>query len=105
MKIDSITIYRIAIPLLQPWRTAYGENDVNETVLIKMTSECLVGWGEAAPLESPTYCAEWAAGAYCLVHDWLAPRLVNQEIDSGEQLHEKLAGFKGNKFAKASLDL
>jgi O-succinylbenzoate synthase len=105
MRIDSISIYRVAMPLLCPWRTAYGESKVSETVLVKMRSADLTGWGEAAPLDSPIYGVEWTAGAYSLVRDWLAPRLLNQEIESGQALQGKLAEFKGNRFAKASLDL
>lgn len=105
MKIDTITIYRVALPLLYPWRTAYGESYVSETLLVKIESEGLVGWGEAAPLDSPIFGAEWTSGAYSLVRDWFAPRLLNQEIQSGEMLQAKLAEFKDNRFAKASLDL
>jgi O-succinylbenzoate synthase len=92
------------MPLLYPWRTAYGEDYVIESVLVKMSSGDLAGWGEASPLAAPNYSAEWAAGVYILVRDWLAPRLLNDEIESGDQLQESLTGFKGNYFAKASLD-
>src|ERR1700722_16250868 len=104
MKIDSIGIYRVAMPLVNPWRTAYGDDYVIESVLVRMDSDGLTGWGEATPLASPNYSAEWAAGVYILVRDWLAPRLGKEDIDSGEHLQERLAGFKGNNFAKASLD-
>ena len=104
MKIDGVTIYRVAMPLLYPWRTAYGEDYVIESVLVRMRSGELVGWGEATPLAAPQYSPEWAAGVFMLLRDWLAPLLLNQEIDSGEQLQQTLAAFKGNNFAKAALD-
>ena len=104
MRIDSIHVYRVAMPLLYPWRTAYGEDYVIESVLVRMGSGDLVGWGEATPLASPTYSPEWAAGVYILVRDWMAPRLLDQDIESADQLQEKLAMFKGNSFAKAALD-
>jgi len=104
MKIDFIQIYHVAMPLLYPWRTAYGDDYVIESVLVQMRSGGVMGWGEATPLASPNYSAEWAAGVYLLVRDWLAPRLIDQEIESAVQLQERLAGFKGNHFAKASLD-
>jgi O-succinylbenzoate synthase len=105
MKIDAIEIYRVAMPLIYPWRTAYGEDYAIESVLVKMRSGDLTGWGEATPLASPQYSPEWAAGVYILVRDWLGPRLLNEEIESGDQLQERLTGFKGNRFAKASLDM
>ena len=36
--------------------------------------------------------------------NWFAPQLVNQEIESADHLREELKFFKGNPFAKASLD-
>ena len=52
----------VAMPLISPWRTAYGEDSVIESVLVKMTSGDLAGWGETSPLAAPTYSPEWAAG-------------------------------------------
>jgi len=105
MRIDLIGIYRVAMPLVSPFRTACADGYVIESILVRMRSDGLIGWGEATPWDSPNYCAEWAAGAYILVRDWLAPRLLHQDIESGDQLQERLAQFKGNSFAKASLDL
>ncbi len=104
MIIDSIRIHRVRMPLLCPFRTAYGDGHAIESVLVEMTSGDLAGWGEATPWESPLYSAEWAAGVYILVRDWLAPRIVGHEIKSSGELQQNLAAFKGNTFAKACLD-
>lgn len=104
MTIDAIEIYRVAMPLIYPFRTAFGNDDCIESVLVKMVSGSRYGWGEAAPWRDPAYSSEWAAGAYMLVRDRLAPRLLGREIGSGQELQQALAGIKGNQFAKASLD-
>lgn len=105
MHIDSIELYRVAMPLIYPWRTAYGEDSVIESVLVKMTSGDHVGWGEASPLAAPTYSPEWAAGVFHVMKTWLAPRLVGQNIESGSQLQQALSLVKGNYFAKGGLDM
>jgi len=105
MRIDRIDLYRVAMPLLSPWRTAYGEDAVIESVLVQMTSAGQSGWGEASPLAAPTYSPEWAAGVFQVARDWLAPRLVGQDVTSGAQLQQLLALVKGNPFAKGGLDL
>src|SRR5262245_58836799 len=93
------------MPLVYPFRTAYGEDSVVQSVLVKMTSGQRCGWGESSPLAAPAYSPEWAAGIFAVTRRWLAPRLVGQEIASGEQLQQLLSCFKGNYFAKAGLDL
>lgn len=105
MYIDRIDLYHVAMPLISPWRTAYGEDAVIESVLVKMTSGDLAGWGETSPLASPTYSPEWAAGAFATAKSWLAPRVVGHRVSSGEQLQQLLSPTKGNYFAKAGLDL
>ncbi|MCI0681827.1 MAG: hypothetical protein L0Y71_06960 [Gemmataceae bacterium] len=64
MRIDRIDLYHVAMPLIYPWRTAYGDDHVIESVLVRMQSGDAVGWGETSPLAAPTYSPEWAAGVF-----------------------------------------
>ena len=105
MKIEAIELHRVAMPVIYPFRTAYGDGHVIESVLVRMSAEGVDGWGETTPWESPLYSPEWAGGVFALIRDWLAPRLLGREIDSGEALQQQLAPFKANPFAKAGLDL
>jgi o-succinylbenzoate synthase len=104
VRIDSIELFHVAMPLIYPWRTAYGEDAAIEGVMLRMRSGDLVAWGETAPFAAPCYSPEWAAGAFACLRDWLAPAVVGRMIDSGEQLQARIAHFKGNPFAKAALD-
>jgi o-succinylbenzoate synthase len=104
MRIDSVDLYHVAMPLIQPWRTAYGDDHVAESVVLRMKSGALEAWSESSPLAAPCYSAEWAGGVFTCVRDWLAPALVGQYIESGADLQQRLAHFKGNYFAKAALD-
>ena len=104
MKIDRIDLYHVAMPLIYPWKTAYGEDAAIHAVLCRMASGSLYGWGESAPFAAPCYSPEWAHGVVCVVRDWLAPAGIGQEVDSGDDLASRLAVYKGNPFAKAALD-
>ena len=92
------------MPLIYPWRTAYGEDSAIQTVLCCMTSGGIEGWGESAPLAGPLYSPEWASGVFSVCKHWLAPALVGNEISSGQELQDFLSIFKGNPFGKAALD-
>lgn len=104
MKITRIELYHVGMPLIYPWRTAYGEDAAIHAVLCRMCSGSLDAWGEAAPFAAPCYSPEWAGGAYAVAREWLAPALLGKDIASGEQLQAELSLFKGNPFAKAALD-
>ena len=92
------------MPLIYPWRTAYGEDSAIQTVLCCLTSGGIEGWGESAPLAGPLYSPEWASGVFSVCKHWLAPALVGNEISSGQELQDLLSIFKGNPFGKAALD-
>jgi O-succinylbenzoate synthase len=102
--IDRIDLYHVAMPLIYPWRTAYGEDAAIHSVLCRMSSGSVSGWGEASPLAAPCYSPEWGGGVFAVLKEWLAPAIVGQTIASGEALLQRLAHFKGNLFAKAALD-
>jgi O-succinylbenzoate synthase len=105
VKIDSISIYRVVMPLVYPFRTAFSDEENIESLFVKMTSGEREGWGESCPWRTPAYSSEWAASAFLTMREWLAPLLVDQDITSGDQLQQMLSGIKGNYFAKAGLDL
>jgi O-succinylbenzoate synthase len=104
MHISRIDLFHVAMPLIYPWRTAYGEDATIHSVLCQMTSGSRSAWGESSSLAAPCYSSEWAGGVFAVAKEWLAPALVGQSIASGEDLQSRLAHFKGNVFAKAALD-
>ena len=105
MKIDSIEIFRVAMPLVYPFRTAFGNDDTIESVLVRIMSDGIFGWGEASPWRLPAYSSEWAGGAFIAIRDFLAPTILGGEVSSGADLQGRLSGIKGNHFAKSALDL
>lgn len=104
MRIDRIELFHVAMPLIYPWKTAYGEDAAIHSVLCRMSSGSVDAWGEAAPFAAPCYSPEWAGGIFAVNRDWLAPALLGQEVTSGEELQQRIAVYKGNPFAKAVLD-
>ena len=104
MRIDRVELFHVAMPLISPWRTAYGEDSEIHSVLCRMTSGSLDAWGESSPLAAPCYSPEWGGGVFATVRDWLAPAVVGKEIRQGADLQRQLAPYKGNSFAKALLD-
>ncbi|MFW5692700.1 MAG: o-succinylbenzoate synthase [Thermoguttaceae bacterium] len=105
MKIDAIDIYHVAFPLKKPLKLREGSTERLETVLVRLRSGELAGWGEASPGAAPLFGGEFAAGAFAAIGDWFAPRLAGTAVDSGEDLQKRLEAFRGNSFAKGALDV
>ena len=104
MKIEAIDVYRVRMPLVYPFRTAFGNDEYIESILVRLCSEGKWGWGESSPWSSPGYSAECAETAFCIIRKFLAPLLLGERIVSGTQLQDLLSPVKANFFAKAALD-
>ena len=105
MRIDTIELYYVAMPLKYPWRTAYGEDWEIHSILVKAVSGDYEGWGETTPFFAPTYSPETAGSAFFLLKEVFGPTLVGEELDTADDLNKRLAMFKGNPFAKAGIEL
>ena len=104
MQINRFEIYHVAMPLLEPWRTAYGEDAAVESILVKACCGDYAVWSESAPFPAPCYSPEWAGGAFLLIRDRLAPALLGVPLDGPDDVTARLSIYKGNYFAKAALD-
>ena len=104
MRIDTIEVYYVVLPLIYPWRTAYGEDADIHSVLVRMISGEHEGWGETCPFYAPTYSPETAMSAFFLIKELFAPALVDQNVDSASELLDRLHHFKGNPFAKGGVE-
>ncbi|MFV1966031.1 MAG: o-succinylbenzoate synthase [Pirellulaceae bacterium] len=104
MRIDRVDLFHVAMPLVSPWRTAYGEDAAVHSVLCRIRSGSIDAWGESAPLAAPCYSPEWGGGVFAVVRDWLAPALLGADLSTSQELQRRLAIYKGNPFGKALLD-
>ena len=104
-RIDAVEIYRVRLPLVYPFRTAYGSDDSVGPVLVKLRSGQFHGWGEGQAFLFPTYCPEYSAGVFLVIKTVLARAIVGREIGSGDELQQAMSCFKGNPFAKGTIDM
>jgi O-succinylbenzoate synthase len=105
MKIDKMDVYYVTLPLIYPWRTAYGEDAAIHSVLVRMVSGGQEGFGETTPFYAPTYSPETASSAFFLIKEIFGPFVVGKEWASASALRDALAIFKGNPFAKAGIEI
>lgn len=105
MRIDSIDVYLVELPLRRALFGPASGLPTLQTVLVRLGSGSDAGWGEAAPGSAPLAYADWSAGTYAALKDWLGPAVVGRDVDSAESLESLLERFRGHRFAKAAIDL
>jgi O-succinylbenzoate synthase len=106
MKIDNITAYLVRIPLKTPFRFADSPIDHVDTVVVRISSGGVDGWGEVFAGNTPALTGEWSRGVFETINSCLLPLVRGvASISSAETLNELLLPVKGNRHAKASLDM
>ena len=105
MKIQSIEISEIQIPLVTPFRTALRTVEAVDDIVIRVVSDDgQVGYGEAPPTAVIT--GDTKGSIVAAIRDFIAPTLIGREVDDMDGLMQALHGsILKNTSAKAAVDM
>lgn len=109
MRIQSITLRRLNLPMREPFEAAYGvERDKDVIIVTVHTVAGAVGYAECVAMSGPFYTEESTGTAWLVMRDFLMHRLVGLEVTSLESLHRVRGCFtavRGHPMAKAALEM
>jgi O-succinylbenzoate synthase len=93
----------VALPLVRPFRTSFGEETEKACVLVRVETEDAVGWGECVAAPDPGFSEEFNGGVWLAIRDFLAPALFRAgDVGTGD-LDRVFGAVRGNRMAKATL--
>jgi O-succinylbenzoate synthase len=104
MKIDSIILREISMPLVRPFETSFGVTRDRRIVLAEIQSEGLSGWGECTAGEHPYFSEESTDTAWQVLVNELAPMLTSHAPEHGGECPRIFKRVRGNSMAKAALE-
>ena len=105
MRIDRVEMYRVCNPIKHPYTTAFGTQNAFNSVLVKLESEGIAGWGESSPWGGPFFSCYNDKGSFSIARDFIIPKILHREFDHPDELTELLTPLRGNEFAKAAFDV
>ena len=105
MRIDAIDVYWLKLPLAFVWKTSYADQHVTDTILVRMEGGGHHAWGESCPPYIPGYSADHTLAVYHTLREHMVPRIIGQEVETSQDILDRLAFIKGNQFARAALDI
>jgi o-succinylbenzoate synthase len=104
MRIDSIVLREIRMPLVEPFVTSFGETTDRRVLLAEINAEGLVGWGECVAGEHPYFSSESIDTAWVVLLQELAPMLASSPVEHGGDCPKIFKRVRGNPMAKAALE-
>ncbi len=105
MKITKLTLRHLRMPLRTPFETSFGRSESRDCILIEALAGDLVGYGECVADADPGYSYETVQTAWHIIRDFLAPAILNQDIETPHELQERLSFVRGHPMAKAGLEM
>jgi O-succinylbenzoate synthase len=105
MNIDSITLHRIRMPLLAPFTTSFATEIDRPCLIVEVSANGVVGYGECVAGDGPWYSYETIGTAQHVLTEWLAPRLLATEISDPNEVWDRFAPIRGHNMAKAALEM
>ena len=76
MSLFAVDVFLLSLPLVEPFVAAHGAMHHRDLTVVRVQAGEHIGWGECSALSSPTYTAEFAAGAYDVCSQRLAPMFI-----------------------------
>jgi O-succinylbenzoate synthase len=104
MKIKSVTLREIHMPLVHFFETSFGRVYSRRILLISVDADGVRGWGECVAGEDPFYSSEWIETAWPTIKHYLAPALLEADLSSGGDCPARFARVRGNRMAKGGLE-
>jgi O-succinylbenzoate synthase len=104
VKLTSVELLRLALPLVSPFRTSFGVQAVRELLLVHVTTPESEGWAECVAMGDPLYSSEYVDGAAHVLRHHLVPRLLTAEGLTAARVATVLHPVKGHRMAKAALE-
>ncbi|HEX9028595.1 MAG TPA: o-succinylbenzoate synthase [Anaerolineales bacterium] len=105
MRIDSAELRIIKLSLLHPFETSFGVQTERTIPILTLYGEGNEGYAEGVMEELPLFREEFIAGALPLIKDVFLPRIIGTTIQSPLEINQRLAGFRGNRMAKALVEM
>jgi O-succinylbenzoate synthase len=104
MKIESITLREIQMPLVHVFETSFGKTTMRRVILAEVHADGVVGWGECVAGEHPYYSDEAVGTAWFSLTEELGPALLGASIERAGDCQKLFARVRGHRMAKASLE-
>jgi O-succinylbenzoate synthase len=104
MKIETITLREIRMPLVHFFETSFGRVYSRRILLLTAGCEGVEGWGECVAGEDPYYSSEWIETAWATIKEYLAPAVLGRPLTAAHEVAGLMAKVRGHRMAKAAIE-
>jgi o-succinylbenzoate synthase len=105
IKVERIVLRHIKMPLMHFFETSFSRTYSRDIILVEAISQGISGWGEVTAGENPFYNEEWTDSIWPLLANYVAPRVLNAELDSASEVYPRLAHIRGHNMTRGGMEV
>lgn len=105
MKIESVELRQIRLPLKDAFTTSFGTETNRPCIIVTVQSDGLVGYGECVAGDGPWYSYETIGTAWQVMTEFLIPGLLGAPADDPDAVWAMFSRVRGHNMAKAALEM
>ncbi len=105
MTIERIEMALLKLPYVHFFETSFGRAFDRSFIIVKVFEDDRWGYGECVAEERPLYSGETTVTAWHILEDFLIPLVFEKKIVEPGVFHREAGIFRGNRMAKAGLEL
>ena len=105
MKIESVTLRRIKIPLNEPFTPSFGSITDKDLLIVEVHTNSATGYGDDPALSLPIYNEETVASGELVLKEFLLPLLKRnlKTVDDPFDVAKVFKSVRRNYFARSAI--
>jgi o-succinylbenzoate synthase len=104
IKVDRIVLRQIRMPLVHFFETSFGRTYERDIVLVEVSADGVSGWGEVTAGENPFYNEEWTGSVWPLLVEYIAPRILEENLSSPADAGPRTEHIRGHYMARGGME-
>lgn len=104
MKIDSVVITHVRVPLVAPFRISSGAVTAKDGIVVALHSDGLTGYGESSPMSGSFYSGDTPARSWEELCNVVVPAITGQTFEGPEDWNAALDKLPAGNFTKTGVE-
>jgi O-succinylbenzoate synthase len=105
VKIKSVELIEINLPLVHFFETSFGRTYERRIILVRVEDQHGgEGWGEVTCGETPSYSEEWTDSAWVTIENILVPMVIGKTSENAAGIWELMKKVRGHRMSKAAIE-
>ena len=104
LKIESVTLREIRMPLVHFFETSFGRTTERRILLVSLELDGVTAWGECVAGEGPFYSEESIDTAWYALNAYLAPSIAGLQFERASDSVRSFSPIRGHRMARAALE-